>query len=86
MRNVEENEESLSLEADKSMPKRMSNPRVFDLQRMRRTLVHLMYTVHSGITFHGIKRFRLLIGRIVLNVVLSTQELATERNTLFKLS
>ena len=33
--------------------RRMSNPCVLDLQRARRTLVYLMHTAHSGVTFHG---------------------------------
>ena len=54
VKNLTESEESLSLEADKSMlSRRMSNPRVLDLQRARRALVYLMHTAHSGVTFHG---------------------------------
>ena len=35
------------------LTRRMSNPRVVDLQRARKVLVYLMHTAHFGVTFHG---------------------------------
>jgi hypothetical protein len=35
------------------LTRRMSNPRVLDLQRAHKALVYLMHTAHSGVTFHG---------------------------------
>ena len=35
------------------LTRRMSNPRVLDLQKAKRVLVYLMHTAQSGVTFHG---------------------------------